>query len=190
MSTRPARILLSAKHRHELLSPVPRDLFRFLCLLAHDLDTRIRAEFVLTHPLPQLPRIPGLLTHEVLAHPVVQLFHVRDRVDQSTGSRDERVLGVQLRRHDARLVFPLLEVRVRETEEDLGQLRTLEIVGQEFHRVRPQRRDVLVQPWPWPWPWPRCFLGRGCRSGGRGGRVVLSSQCGDSADHVVGHLRP
>lgn len=66
-----------------------------------------------------------------------------------------------------------LEVRVREAEEEVRELAVREIVGQEFHRVGAQGRDVLVRPW---------------RGGGGGGGRILRAQGCDAVRYVVEHL--
>ena len=42
-------------------------------------------------------------------------------------------------------MFPGFEMRVREAEEDVLELGAVEEVGEEFHGVRSERGDVLVE---------------------------------------------
>lgn len=44
-------------------------------------------------------------------------------------------------------MLALLEVRVGETQEDLGELGVVEVVWEEFHGVCAQGGDVLVGAW-------------------------------------------
>lgn len=103
------------------------------------------------------------------------LLHVRDRVQQPPRPQHERVLGVQCRGDDPRLVLPGLEVRIGEADEDLGQLAPGEEVGEEFHRVGAEGGDVLVAARDYGC-WGCCGGGGG---GGRGGGGRLGfGRCG------------
>ena len=77
-------------------------------------------------------------------HPLVQILDVGDGVHAAAGPQHERVLGVQRRRHDPRLVLARLEVRVWEAEEDGTELAAVEEVGEELHGVGAEAGDVLV----------------------------------------------
>lgn len=89
----------------------------------------------------------------------MQLLDVRDRVEPAVGPQHVGVLGVELGGDDAGLVLAGLEVRVWEAEEEVGQLVTVEEVGEVLHGVGAQGGDVVVGAW----------AGRqGRRSGGRG----------------------
>ena len=78
-------------------------------------------------------------------HPVMQILHIGNRIHNRPLLHHKRILTVQRRAHDPRLVLPGLEMRIRETEEDLRQLGLAEEVGQELHRVGPHAGDVLVE---------------------------------------------
>lgn len=71
-------------------------------------------------------------------------FDIGDGVQKPSGPQHVCILGIQARRDDARLVLARLEVRVREADEDLGQLVSGEKIGEELHRVGPESGDVLV----------------------------------------------
>ena len=73
-------------------------------------------------------------------------------------------------------MLPLLEVRIREAEENGGELGVVEVVGEEFHGVGAEGGDVLV----------------GSREirGGLGKLLVrmLGAKGGDARGHVVEDL--
>jgi hypothetical protein len=81
---------------------------------------------------------------EMALHPLMQILHIRDGVHDPAGAQHVRVLGVERVGHDAGFVLTLLEMRVWEAEEDFGELRFGEEVGQEFHRVGTQAGYILV----------------------------------------------
>ena len=106
---------------------------------ANDALTAFQAEIVDLLLGQSLEEREGL---EVRDHPGVQVGHIGDGVEQSAWAKDEGVLGEQSRsvprerlaypfeqakgschaRDDPSLVLASLEVRIREKEEDFGQL--------------------------------------------------------------------
>lgn len=72
-------------------------------------------------------------------------------------SQDERVFRAQRGADDPLFVFPGFKMRVREAEEDVGELAAVEEVGEEFHCVGAEDGDVLV----------------GCKGRGGGGVCVM-----------------
>lgn len=51
---------------------------------------------------------------------------------------------IECRANNSGLVLASLEMRIRETEEDLAELSTIEEVGKELHGVCAQTGDILV----------------------------------------------
>lgn len=136
--SRPRRIQHSPPTSNEFRALIPLDLLPLLRLGPHDSDTLILLLVLVRDTFKQRM---GL---EMLHHPTMQVFDVRDRVHDPAGSQHVRVLGVQSRGDDSRLVFARFEMRVGKTQEDLGELGSVEEVRQEFHRVGSQARYVLV----------------------------------------------
>lgn len=73
----------------------------------------------------------------------MQILDIRNRIHDPTRPEDIGVLRVESIRYYPSLMFPLFEVRVRETEEDLGELVFGKEVGEEFHGVGADAGDVL-----------------------------------------------
>ena len=74
-------------------------------------------------------------------------------------------------------MLALLEVGIGKTEEDLGELALLEVVGEELHGVGAESRDVLVGS----------NLVR--FAGGVSLALVLRPKSVDTAGHIVEDLR-
>lgn len=121
-----------------LLSLIPRHFLALLRLGRHHLDTLVRLLFFLRHTLECGVGI------EVAHHPLMQGFDICNSVHDASRAQRKGVFGVECRGYDSSLVFPCLEVRVGETDEDLGQLCLFEEVGEELHAVGAEAADVLV----------------------------------------------
>ena len=74
----------------------------------------------------------------------MQILDIGNRIHDTAGTQHIGVFCVERPRHDARLVFALLEMRVGKTEEDFTELVFLKKVGEEFHRVGADAGCVLV----------------------------------------------
>ncbi|KAF1734085.1 hypothetical protein CRV24_005620 [Beauveria bassiana] len=135
----PRRILSPPKQGHKLEPLVARHLFALLRLGSHDGHARVPLDLVLgDDALKRRVRL------EVLHHPLVQGLDVGDCVDDAAGPQRVRVLGVERRRDDARLVLAGFKVRVREADEDFAELGFAEKVGQKLHGVGADAGGVLV----------------------------------------------
>lgn len=135
----PWRVFRSAEECNVLLPLVPRHLLALLRLRLHHPHTLIGFLLFLGHALK------GGMGSEMIHHPLMQGLDVGDGVDDAPRAQRKGVLGIQRRRHNSRLVFPRLEVRVGEANEDLGELRLLEEIWEELHAVCAETADVLVQ---------------------------------------------
>jgi hypothetical protein len=144
-SSRPCRILDPPKARNKLDPLIPLHLLPLLRLRPHRLHTLIHALTIIISILKHLLHaLKARMLLEMALHPLVQILYIGNRVHDSAGAQHVRILGVERVGHDARLVLALLEVRVREAEEDFGELGLGEEVGQEFHRVGAQAGYVLI----------------------------------------------
>ncbi len=74
----------------------------------------------------------------------MQLLHIRNRIHLSSRLEDVGILGIELGRDDTGFVFAGFEMRVREAEEDGGELGEGEVVGEEFHGVGAEGGNVLI----------------------------------------------
>mmetsp|Transcript_22055 Transcript_22055/g.74205 ORF Transcript_22055/g.74205 Transcript_22055/m.74205 type:complete len:235 (+) Transcript_22055:86-790(+) len=81
---------------------------------------------------------------EVLSHPVRDVRHVRDGVQAAPGAEAEGILREERGGYHAAPEVALLEVRVREADEEPLQLVPDEVVGQALHRVGHHHPGVLV----------------------------------------------
>lgn len=155
--SRPLRIRLASEYGHVLVTIVPSDLLRLLRLKLHHPHTRISLKFLIRNKFPKIPNSSGdfipllgyilplrSLILEMPQNPVVILLHIGNSIQQTARLQHIRVLGIQALRDNTSLVLARLEMRIRETNEDLGELVVAEEIGEEFHRVRPDTRDVLV----------------------------------------------
>lgn len=135
---RPRRILQPPKARNILPTAIPRNLLPLLSLLPHNAHTLIPLLLLLPNPLKQL--MPLKMPH----HPVMQILHIGNRIHNPPRPQHIRILAIQRIRHDSRLVFPLLEMWIREAEEYFLELAFGEEVGEEFHAVGAEAGYVLV----------------------------------------------
>lgn len=72
------------------------------------------------------------------------LLHIGNSIQQTARPKYVSVFSIKRLGNNARLVFPRFEMRIGETDEDLGELMFGEEIGEEFHCVRPMRGDILV----------------------------------------------
>ena len=75
----------------------------------------------------------------------MELLNVRDGIYTPARPHEERILGVQLRGHDTRLVLAGFEMWVREAEEEVRELPSGEVIREELHGVGAEGGDVLVR---------------------------------------------
>lgn len=75
---------------------------------------------------------------------MVILLDVRDGVHKTTRPQHVGIFGIERLGDDTGLVLAHFKVRVREADEDLGELVLGEEVGEEFHRVAAECGDVFV----------------------------------------------
>eukprot|EP00981_Chlorochromonas_danica_P013181 scaffold5939_cov165-Ochromonas_danica.AAC.10 len=108
-------------------------LLALLSLEGHRSHGRVSGQRLFALHAPEV-RMSVALLHV----PLVELLHVSDSVQTAPGLYEIGVLGEQLGRHDASPVVLGLEVRVREADEELLQLTSLEVVRQVAHAVRPR----------------------------------------------------
>ena len=98
------------------LPRVARHLLSLLRGRGQELGGRILLEFFLGEPLVQGVRV------QVVLHPLAQLLHVRDRVQEAALVQEVRVLIQGRRRDDPAAVVARLEVRVLEGRRRRGKV--------------------------------------------------------------------
>lgn len=149
------QVLQSSENRQVFLALIPLNFLSFLAAME---------EFVVKNVglflLGRQTLVAGMCC-QMWHHPLVEVFDVGDVVEKtlkrclSAGiveivtqthpfAEDVSIFTQQRRIDDSPLVLWLLEMRIRVEEEHLGQLALVEVVGEIFHRVRSEARDVVV----------------------------------------------
>lgn len=81
---------------------------------------------------------------KMLDHPVMEILHISDSVEEPTRAKDIGVLGQQSLTNNTGLVLLLLEMRIREQKKHFAELGLVEKVWQKLHGISTDDSDILV----------------------------------------------
>mmetsp|Transcript_8113 Transcript_8113/g.29935 ORF Transcript_8113/g.29935 Transcript_8113/m.29935 type:complete len:200 (-) Transcript_8113:400-999(-) len=117
---------------------IPLHLLTLLGTVVDDAYDRVLSKFLVRNSRKHAVR------RAVIAHPVAELFHVCNGVEQAPLLEHVRVLGQQRAIDDAASMVGHFEVRVRKQEEDFGKLSLRKEVAKVLHCVGSNHGDIAI----------------------------------------------